>query len=535
MLRITDVILKTDHSADEIGTAALKRLRIPKKRLLSTRIIKRSYDARNKENILFVYTLDVEIENEKEILDKIKTYKKISIAPVTEYKFKTKANSQNFKRPVVIGSGPCGLFCALILAQAGFRPIIIERGKSVKERSADTFGFWRDGHFDPASNVQFGEGGAGTFSDGKLNTQIRDPENYRIKVLNELASAGAPDEIRFVSKPHIGTFRLVKVVENIRNRIIELGGEYLFETKVTDLMSENSAVTGLVLSNGDTVGTDNAVLAIGHSARDTFEMLLNRGVTMEPKPFSVGFRIEHPQELIDRARLGKYAGDDRFGAADYKLVHHCSNGRSVYTFCMCPGGRVVAATSEDGCVVTNGMSQYQRNDVNANSAVVVGVEPSDFPSGILGGVEFQRDIERKTFLLGGGGYKAPAQLVGDFLKGVPSASQGTVKPSYQPGVKWTELSSLLPQFAIKAIREAIPEFAKQVKGFDVNDAVLTGSETRTSSPVRIVRGDDFQSVSVRGLFPGGEGAGYAGGIMSAAIDGIKIAEVVSLRIASGDR
>ena len=535
MIRITDVILNTDHSEDEIEAAVLKRLRIGKKRLLSSKIVKRSYDARNKENIRFVYTLDVETENENEILDKISTFKKIKPAPCTEYKFKAKADLQNFKRPVVIGSGPCGLFCALILARAGFRPLVIERGKRVKERSADTFGFWRSGKFDPASNVQFGEGGAGTFSDGKLNTQIRDPENYRIKVLEELAAAGAPDEIRFVSKPHIGTFRLVKVVENIRSKIIELGGEYLFETQVTDLITENGAVTGLAIGNGGTVGTDNAVFAIGHSARDTFEMLLNRGVTMEPKPFSVGFRIEHPQHVIDRARLGKYAGDERFGAADYKLVHHCSNGRSVYTFCMCPGGRVVAATSEDGCVVTNGMSQYQRNDMNANSALVVGVEPADFPRGILGGVEFQREIENKTFLLGGENYNAPAQLVGDFLKGVSSTSQGTVKPSYMPGVKWTELSPLLPQYAAEALREAIPEFAKQIKAFDMFDAVLTGSETRTSSPVRILRGDDFQSVSVKGLFPGGEGAGYAGGIMSAAIDGIKIAEAVSLRIVNGDR
>ena len=534
MLRITDIILNTDHSEDEIEAAVLKRLRIVKKRLLSAKIVKRSYDARNKENIRFVYSLDVEIENEKEILGKIRTYKNINLAPDTEYRFKAKANSRNFKRPVVIGTGPCGLFSALILAQSGFRPLVIERGKRVKERSADTFGFWRSGKFDPASNVQFGEGGAGTFSDGKLNTQIRDPENYRIKVLEELAAAGAPDEIRFVSKPHIGTFRLVKVVENLRNRIIDLGGEFMFETKITDLITENGTVTGLALENGETVAAGKVVLAIGHSARDTFEMLLRNGVAMEPKPFSVGFRIEHPQELIDRARLGKYAGDDRFGAADYKLVHHCSNGRSVYTFCMCPGGRVVAATSEDGCVVTNGMSQYQRNDINANSAVVVGVEPSDYPSGVLGGVELQREIERKTFLLGGSDYLAPAQLAGDFLKGIPSTGQGSVKPSYTPGVKWTDISELLPEYAINAIKEALPEFGRKITGFDMNDAVLTGSETRTSSPVRIIRGEDFQSVSTNGLYPGGEGAGYAGGIMSAAIDGIKIAEALSLRIVNGD-
>ncbi len=535
MLRLSDIILSASHAEDFIRKEILKRLRIKSERLISFKIVKRSYDARKKDNIVFVYTVDVQVKDEEKLLKSIAGSGKIRPAPDTEYRFKALAPNLKFIRPVIVGTGPCGLFSALILAQAGFRPLVIERGKRVKERSADTFGFWRDGNFDPASNVQFGEGGAGTFSDGKLNTQIRDPENYRIKVLEELAASGAPDEIRFVSKPHIGTFRLVKVVENLRNRIIELGGEFMFETKVTDLITENSAVTGLLLENGETVAAGNVVLAIGHSARDTFGMLLRNGIAMEPKPFSVGFRIEHPQELIDRVRLGKYAGDDRFGAADYKLVHHCSNGRSVYTFCMCPGGRVVAATSEDGCVVTNGMSQYQRNDVNANSAVVVGVEPSDYPPGILGGVELQRKIERKTFLFGGGDYNAPVQLADDFLKGIPSTMQGSVKPSYTPGVKWTDLSGLLPEYAINAIKEALPEFGRKIAGFDMNDAVLTGSETRTSSPVRIIRGEDFQSISTKGLYPGGEGAGYAGGIMSAAIDGIKIAEAVSLRIVNGGR
>ncbi len=534
MLRLNGVILQADHTQDDLKISAAHVLKIPVKDIISLHIIKRSYDARRKNNILFVYTVDVEISDEEKALKKLKKVPNVKKAPDEVYRFKAVSDSVRTERPVIVGTGPCGLFCALILAQAGFRPIVLERGKPVRERSADTFGFWRNGTFLKGSNVQFGEGGAGTFSDGKLNTQIKDHGNYGRKVLSELVKAGAPEEILFISKPHVGTFRLVKVVENIRKQIISLGGEFRFGTKVAGIIVENGSLSGIETEDGSKIRCSHSVFAIGHSARDTFEMLMQNGVVLEPKPFSVGFRIEHHQDLINRIRLGRYSGDGRFGAADYKLVHHCSNGRSVYTFCMCPGGRVVAATSEEGCVVTNGMSQYSRSEQNANSAIVVGVGPEDFPGGPLGGIEFQRELERRAFVLGGSDYYAPAQLVGDFLKGVPSIQAGTVKPSYLPGVKFTDLSTALPVYAVKAIKEALNEFDRQMRGFITNDAVLTGVETRTSSPVRILRGEDLQSASVKGLYPGGEGAGYAGGIMSAAIDGIKIAETVSVNIVKED-
>lgn len=526
MLRVKNLILPVDHSEEDLRNSIIRKLRINYKSLNYFRIAKRSFDARKKNNIVYVYSADVDTAVEKKILSNIKKYKDVDRSPEIVHKEICRAPEGLKNRPVIIGTGPCGLFSALILASTGYAPLIIERGKMVKERSADTFRFWKDGVFDPASNVQFGEGGAGTFSDGKLNTQIRDPKNYRQKVLAELVEAGAPAEIMFDSKPHVGTLRLIKVVENLRNKISVLGGEFLFGKEVTDIVIGDGNITAVMLENGTLIEGTHFIFAIGHSARDTFRMLHKRGVLLEPKSFSVGFRIEHPQSVINEALLGKKSGGP-LGAAEYKLVHHCSNGRSVYSFCMCPGGRVVAAASEEDRVVTNGMSQYARDEQNANSALVIGVGPDDFCEGELGGIEFQDRIEKNAFILGGSDYRAPAQLVGDFLKGVPSLKQGSVTPTYMPGVKFTDLSSVMPEYVISALKEAIPEFDKQISGFSMFDAVLTGVETRTSSPVRIVRGEDMQSVTVNGLYPGGEGAGYAGGIMSAAIDGIKIAEAVA--------
>jgi uncharacterized FAD-dependent dehydrogenase len=380
----------------------------------------------------------------------------------------------------------------------------------------------------PESNVQFGEGGAGTFSDGKLYSQIKDPKFIGRKVLNEFVKAGAPEEILYVSKPHIGTFRLTGVVENMREQIRAMGGEVRFQQRVTDVLIEDGQLVGVELDGGEQIHSKHVILALGHSARDTFRMLHGRGVYMEAKPFSVGFRIEHPQSLIDRARLGKYAGHPKLGAADYKLVHHAKNGRSVYSFCMCPGGTVVAATSEPNRVVTNGMSQYSRNERNANSGIVVGITPEvDYPGGPLAGIELQERLESHAFVLGGSNYEAPAQLVGDFIAGKPSTALGSVEPSYKPGVALGDLALALPAFAIEAIREALPAFEKQIRGYSLHDAVLTGIETRTSSPLRITRNESMQSLNVKGLFPAGEGAGYAGGILSAGVDGIRIAEAVA--------
>jgi uncharacterized FAD-dependent dehydrogenase len=418
----------------------------------------------------------------------------------------------------------------LLLAQMGFKPLILERGKEVRQRTKDTWALWREHKLNPESNVQFGEGGAGTFSDGKLHTQIKDPRHLGVKVLQEFVKAGAPEEILTISKPHVGTFRLVSMVEKIRAEIISLGGEFRFESRVTDIKIDAGQVRGVVLADGERIASDHVILAIGHSARDTFKMLHQRGVYIEAKPFSIGFRIEHPQSLIDQCRYGQFAGHADLGAADYKLVHHCKNGRSVYSFCMCPGGQVVAATSEEGCVVTNGMSQYSRNERNANSGIVVGITPEDFPgSDPLAGIELQRQLESRAFVLGGSNYDAPGQLVGDFLQGKPSTKLGSVQPSYTPGVHLTDLSTALPPYAIEAIREALPAFERQIKGFAMADALLTGVETRTSSPVRIKRNrDDYQSINTQGLYPAGEGAGYAGGILSAAVDGIEVAEAVAL-------
>jgi uncharacterized FAD-dependent dehydrogenase len=446
------------------------------------------------------------------------------------------------RRPLVIGFGPCGLFAALILAQMGLAPIVLERGRQVRERTKDTWGLWRQGVLNPESNVQFGEGGAGTFSDGKLWSQISDPRHLTRKVLHEFVKAGAPEEILFVSKPHIGTFRLVGMVEKMRAEIEALGGEIRFRQRVTDVRIEHDRIHGVTVDGGDEIAADHVVLALGHSARDTFEMLHRRGVFMEAKPFSIGVRIEHPQSLIDRARFGVNAGHPILGAADYRLVHHARNGRSVYSFCMCPGGTVVAATSEVGRVVTNGMSQYSRNERNANAGIVVGIAPADYrqqpasggPVPPLDGITFQRFWESRAFELGGGGYHAPGQLLGDFIKGQRSSALGNVVPSYTPGVRLTDLAdpgcASLPDYALAALREALPAFERQIKGFAMPDAVLTGVETRTSSPLRITRGRDFQSVNVAGLYPAGEGAGYAGGIMSAGVDGIEVAEAVAARM-----
>ena len=531
MIRISEIKLLLDHAEDALEAAIFAKLQISGDELKNFTIFKRSYDARRKSAIVFVYIVDIETTKDAQLLAKFKGDPHISETPDTTYKLVARAPKDLKVRPIVIGTGPCGLFAGLMLARMGFRPIILERGKSVRERSADTFGFWRNGNLNPESNAQFGEGGAGTFSDGKLYSQVKDSKYLGRKVLTEFVEAGANPEILFVNKPHIGTYKLIKIVENMRATIESLGGEIRFQSRVKAIKIENNKVRGVTLANGEFIESSHVVLAVGHSARDTFQMLYERGVYIEPKPFSIGFRIEHPQHLIDECRFGDFAGNKLLGAADYKLVHHCKNGRSVYSFCMCPGGMVVAAASEEGKLVTNGMSQYSRSEKNANSAIVVGITPEiDYPENALAGIEFQRRLEEKAFKLGGENYNAPGQLVGDFLKGRASTEFGAVKPSYTPGINLTDLSEALPKFAIDAIREAIPAFEKQIKGFAMNDALLTGIETRTSSPIRIKRGDDGQSLNTKGLFPAGEGAGYAGGILSAGIDGIKAAEAVALDI-----
>jgi len=534
MLRLTELKLPLGHAECALREAILRRLGIPEHELIRFDIHRRGYDARKRGHIALVYTVDVELTREEAVRKRLAGDKHVAVTPDMAYKFVARAPEGLPTRPVVIGAGPCGLLASLVLAQMGFKPVMLERGKTVRERTKDTWGLWRQGKLNPESNVQFGEGGAGTFSDGKLYSQIKDPHHHGRKVLEEFVKAGAPEEILYVSKPHIGTFKLVSMVEHMRETITALGGEIRFQSKVTDLDIIDRQVRGVVLENGERIATEHVILALGHSARDTFEMLHRRGVFMEPKPFSVGLRIEHPQSIIDRCRFGAQAGDALLGAADYKLVHHASNGRSAYSFCMCPGGTVVAATSEEGRVVTNGMSQYSRNERNANAAIVVGITPADFPGDAqtnpLAGVDFQRRWEAAAFEVGGRSYAAPAQKVGDFLAGRPSTGPGTVIPSYTPGVHWTDLSTCLPDYVIATIREAIPAFDKQIRGFAMDDAVLTGVETRTSSPLRITRGDDRQSRNTRGLYPAGEGAGYAGGILSAAVDGIQVAEAVALSL-----
>ena len=533
MLRLTEIKLPLDHAPEAIAAAAVARLKIPAKDLLSCTVFRRSHDARKKSDIFLIYSLDVEVKNETAVLKRFARDNRVKPTPDIEYRFVAHAPLNPTSRPIVIGAGPCGLFAALLLAQMGFRPLILDRGKVVRERTKDTWKFWRKSVLNTESNVQYGEGGAGTFSDGKLYSQIKDPRHLGRKVLTEFVKAEAPPEILTEAHPHIGTFRLVKMVENMRRTIESLGGEYRFETRVTDIdIDDKQQVRGVVLENGEHIAADHVVLAIGHSARDTFQMLHERGVYIEAKPFSVGFRIEHPQSIIDTARFGAFAGNQILGAADYKLVHHASNGRDVYSFCMCPGGTVVAATSEDGRVVTNGMSQYSRAERNANAGIVVGITPDDYPGSPLAGIDFQRKWESAAFVAGGSTYAAPAQLVGDFIAGRPSTKLGNVIPSYKPAVTATDLSSCLPDYAIEAIREALPAMGRKIPGFDMQDAVLTGVETRTSSPIRIKRDESFQSLNTKGLYPAGEGAGYAGGILSAGVDGIKVAEAVALSLAA---
>jgi uncharacterized FAD-dependent dehydrogenase len=547
MLRITELKLPLDHDEAALPAAIVTRLGIRADELTGYSVARRSYDARKRGAIVLIYSVDVDTPREAELLARLQQApgaagSKVMPTPDTTYKFVARAPAQLPLRPLVIGMGPCGLFAGLVLAQMGFRPIILERGKAVRERTVDTFGLWRKRRLDPESNVQFGEGGAGTFSDGKLYSQISDKQHHGRKVLEEFVAAGAPEEILYVSKPHIGTFRLVSMVERMRATIESLGGEFRFGHRVDDILIETDAagvrqLRGVTLANGEQLRADHVVLALGHSARDTFAMLHARGVHVEAKPFSVGFRIEHPQSLIDQARFGPQAGHALLGAADYKLVHHASNGRAVYSFCMCPGGTVVAATSEPNRVVTNGMSQYSRNERNANAGIVVGIDPADFApygEGPLAGIALQRHWESRAFVLGGGDYCAPAQRVGDFIRNRASTALGAVLPSYTPGVTLGSLDEALPRYAIDAIREALPAFGRQIRGFDMDDALLTGVETRTSSPLRITRGKDGHSLNTRGLFPAGEGAGYAGGILSAGVDGIKTAEAVARSIVSSN-
>ena len=540
MLRITELKLPLTHPEAALRAAVVTRLGVADADIRALTVFRRAWDARKKSDIVLIYTVDVDVANEAAVLKRHARDRHIGATPDLTYRpVATARPAGDNKRPVVIGTGPCGLFAALILAEMGFRPLILERGKVVRERTKDTWGLWRRSVLNPESNVQFGEGGAGTFSDGKLYSQIKAPAALARKVLTEFVAAGAPEEILYVAKPHIGTFRLVTMVESLRAKIESLGGEYRFGARVTDLhivddSPQDRRIAGVALADGTEIETEHVVLAVGHSARDTFEMLHARGVFLEAKPFSIGVRIEHPQSLIDRDRFGPNAGNAILGAADYKLVHHCGNGRAVYSFCMCPGGTVVAATSEPGRVVTNGMSQYSRRERNANSGLVVGITPEvDYPGDVLAGIALQRRLEELAFVAGGSSYKAPAQLVGDFLARRPSSALGDVVPSYRPGVTPTDLGLCLPDFVIAALREALPAFGHQIKGYDLPDAVMTGVETRTSSPIRIRRDSTLQSINVHGLYPAGEGAGYAGGIFSAAVDGIRVAEAVGQHIATG--
>lgn len=529
MLRITQITLPLNHTDDELTLAVLDFLNISAEQLLSFSIHKRGYDARKRENIKLIYALDVDTLANTELLLRLATNPHVKETPNTCYQFVATAPEHLQQRPLIIGFGPCGLFVGLILAQMGFKPIILERGKDVKNRTKDTWDLWRKRKLHTESNVQFGEGGAGTFSDGKLYSQIKDKKHYGRKVLNEFVAAGAPEEILTISKPHIGTFKLVKMIQNMRKTIIDLGGEIRFEQRVDDFIIEDGKIKGVRLQHGQTLSSNHIALAIGHSARDTFAQLYKQGVYIEAKSFSIGFRIEHPQSMIDTQRFGTSTGHPLLGAADYKLVHHCKNQRTVYSFCMCPGGTVVAATSEVGHVVSNGMSQYSRNERNANAAIVVGIEPErDYPGHPLAGIELQRKIEQAAYKLGGENYNAPVQLVGDFLNGQASSKLGEIEPSYKPGIKLTDLTPLLPEFAITAIKEAIPAFNKKINGFARHDAILTAAETRTSSPICIKRDENYQSINTTGLYPAGEGAGYAGGILSAAVDGIRVAEAMAL-------
>ena len=532
MLRLSNLTLPLDHPPEALLPAIAARLGVSEVEVRSHQLVRRGNDARKRGAIKLVYAFDVELADEAAVLARLAGDPQVRPAPDTCYKFPVRApEGWTGPRPVVIGAGPCGLLAALVLAQMGFRPIIIERGTAVRERTKDTWALWRQGQLKPESNAQFGEGGAGTFSDGKLYSRIKDPRHLGRKVLNEFVKAGAPPEILTEAHPHVGTFRLVTMVMSIRETIEALGGEYRFGTRVDEFELADGEIAALHLSNGERLEARQVVLAVGHSARDTFAALYAAGVHIEAKPFAIGVRIEHPQGWIDRARYGSEAGNPLLGPASYALAHQASNGRSVYSFCMCPGGRVVAATSEEGRVVTNGMSQYSRAEFNANSGLVVDISPErDFPGHPLAGVELQRKLESAAYLAGGSNYHAPGQKVGDFLGRKVSSTFGSIAPSYQPGVKLTDLAECLPPFVLDAIREALPVFGRQMLGYDHPDVVMTGVETRTSSPVRITRGADLQSLNTRGLYPAGEGAGYAGGILSAAVDGIKVAEALAVQL-----
>jgi uncharacterized FAD-dependent dehydrogenase len=537
MIRLTELKLPLDHGPDALEPAICERLGIAPDELIRYSIAKRGNDARKKTAIKLVYAIDATVKDEAKLLARFANDPQVRATPDTSYRFVTKAPAgYDGLRPVVIGAGPCGLLAALVLAQMGFRPIIIERGKAVRERTKDTWGLWRRGVLDPESNVQYGEGGAGTFSDGKLYSRIKDPRHLGRKVLTEFVKAGAPEEILTEAHPHIGTFRLVTMVMSIRETIESLGGEYRFQTRVDDIdvaidVDGSRKVKGLKLSTGEYLPAEHVILAVGHSARDTFHMVHDRGIHIEAKPFAIGVRIEHPQSWIDKARYGPFAGNKILGAAAYSLSHQASNGRTAYSFCMCPGGTVVAAASEEGRVVTNGMSQYSRAERNANSGIVVDITPErDYPGGPLAGIAFQRHWESLAYVAGGSTYAAPGQKLGDFLARRPSTVLGDVIPSYRPNVHLTDLAQCLPDFVVDAIREALPVFGRQIPGYDHPDVVLTGIESRTSSPVRITRGRDCQSLNTRGLYPAGEGAGYAGGILSAAVDGINVAETLALNL-----
>ena len=569
--------LDPPHPEARLRELAAQALGLAAAEIGTLNVFKRSFDAR-KGDVMAVYIVDLALRapaQEAALLARHAGHPHIQATPDMQWRAPCHApagfGAQEGERPVVVGFGPCGMLAALALAQMGLRPIVLERGRTVRQRTRDTWGLWRRQQLQPESNVQFGEGGAGTFSDGKLYSQIKDPQHLGRKVMQEFVKAGAPSDILYAAHPHIGTFKLVKVVEGIREQIVALGGEIRFEQRVTDLLlapdGQGRAVTGLQVLDAPsgqtrTLAARHVVLALGHSSRDTFVMLHRRGVAMQAKPFSIGVRIEHPQSVIDRARWGRHAGHPMLGAADYKLVHHANNGRTVYSFCMCPGGTVVAATSEPGRVVTNGMSQYSRNERNANAGMVVGIDPSDFPLDVaswqaafgeqdgtalareaaelakrqppqvhpLAGIVLQRDLESQAFAAGGGTYEAPAQRVGDFLAARPSTQVGSVLPSYKPGVRWGDLASVLPDYAVQAMREALPAFGRKIRGYDMADAVMTGVETRTSSPLRIPRGENLQSLNTPGLYPAGEGASYAGGILSAGVDGLKVAQALALQL-----
>lgn len=543
MLRLTELRLPLDHPTEALEHAICTRLDIGREALEHFSVFKRGHDARRRAAIVLVYTVDCAVHDEAAVLARYRQAhprdSHVQIAPDMRWIAPVEdgaalAAQPGYRRPIVVGAGPCGFMAALILARMGLRPLLLERGKAVRERTVDTFALWRRSVLTPESNVQFGEGGAGTFSDGKLYSQVRDPRFLGRKVLEEFVKAGAPEDILTLAHPHIGTFRLVSMVEHIRSEIEAAGGEYRFQSRVEELLLEPGTrrVQGVRLANGDVVESGHVILAVGHSARDTFAMLNEQGVTMQAKPFSMGVRIEHPQSVIDTAQFGGAAGNTLLGAAEYRLVHHAANGRGVYSFCMCPGGTVVAATSEEGQVVTNGMSQYSRAERNANSGIVVELRPGeDYPDDPLAGVAFQRHWEKQAFVAGGGDYRAPAQRVGDFLAGRPSVSLGDVVPSYRPGVTPTDLATCLPDFVVEALREALPHFDRKLKGYTMDDAVMTGVETRTSAPLRIPRDDTGQSVNTPGLYPAGEGAGYAGGILSAGMDGIRMAEAVARALA----